>query len=180
MLLQKAVLIFASTPPIGESPCENIKTGISEMDGQPICEVINFELTCPDCKVIAEAIPSHVCDHRIGWRPPMHDPEIMAILKAAYGDADHFSREIMGTQVTLANRYIPKEYIENLEKNDWYDFQKPPDYLFISIDPATNSLNLDGIRSFFAMVTACVVDAQTIVTIYLYIYIHKGCEVYSF
>jgi hypothetical protein len=183
MMLQKAVMIFASTPAIGESPIEHIKTGVSKLTGEPICEVVNFELTCPECKLIQESLTTHVCDHRAGWRPPMHDPEILAILEAAYGpDTDHFSREIYGTQVSLANRYIPKNYIENIERADWYDFKESPDYIYISIDPATNSLHLDGIRSFFAMVTACIVDAQAIVSLYIYIHIYiyiKECFLFE-
>jgi len=171
MLLQKACLIYASTPAIHESPCVHIKEGVSKLDNEPICEVINFELTCPECKKIAEINPAHVCDHRIGWRPPMHDPEIVAIAEAAYGNVDHFQREIMGTQVTLANKYIHKEHIKRLRTDDWYEFKAPPDYIMMAIDPATNSLNLDNIRSFFAIVTSCVVDGQIVVKLIIYIYI---------
>ena len=171
MLLQKACLIFASTPAVHESPCIHIKEGVSKLDGERICEVINFELTCPECKKIAEINPEHVCDHRIGWRPPMHDPEIIAIAEAAYGNVDHFQREIMGTQVSIANKYIHKESIERLKNDDWYDFKKSPEYLFIAIDPATNSISYDNIRSFFAIVTACMIDGQVVVTLYTYIYL---------
>lgn len=168
MLLQKAVLIFASTPEIYENPCEGIING--EYNGEKICEYINFELTCPECRIICEKNQFHVCDHRSGWGSAMRDQEITAISQVAYGNNDSFQREIMGTQMTSSCRYIPKEYIENLEAPVWYTFKKPPDYLFFSCDPNGSSIYWeDAQRSFYAMVVIAMVDGQAIVK-YIYIY----------
>ena len=137
MMSDKAVMIFASTPAIGESPIEHIKTGVSKLTGEPICEVVNFELTCPECKLIQESLPRMRGDDRAGWRPPMHDPEILAILEAAYGpDTDHFSRKSTAHRCRWPTGIYPKNYIENIERADWYDFKESPDYIYISIDPA--------------------------------------------
>lgn len=165
MLLQKAVLIFASTPEVNENPCEHIIDG--EFNGEKICEYVNFELTCPDCKPICEKNPAHLCDHRPGWRNAMHDPEIIGILQVAIGDADSFQREVMGTQMTSSTRFIPKEYTENMEAAGWYNFKKPPDYIFFSCDPNGSTLNWDDAeRSYYAMVAFAVVEGQVVVTLF--------------
>jgi hypothetical protein len=163
MLLQKAVLIFASTPEINDDPCKGIIEG--EYNGEKICEYVNFELTCPDCKLICEKNPAHLCDHRQGWRSVMHDPEIVGILQVAMGSPNDFQREVMGTQMTSSSSFIPKEYIESLQQSKWYTFPRRPDYLFFSCDPNGSSLHWENAeRSFYAMVCFAVMDGQAIVS----------------
>lgn len=166
MLLQKAVLIFASTPEINADPCRGIIEG--EFQGEKICEYVNFELTCPDCKLICEKNPAHMCEHRQGWRSVMHDPEIVGILKVAMGDDDSFQREVMGTQMMSSSAFIPKEYVESLQQSKWYTFSRRPDYLFFSCDPNGSSLHWENAeRSFYAMVCFAVIDGQAIVTLFI-------------
>ena len=162
MLLQKAVLIFASTPEINGNPCRGITEG--EFQGEKVCEYVNFELTCPDCKLICEKNPSHVCDHRPGWRSVMHDPEIIGILQVAMGDPDSFQREVMGTQTTSSIAFIDREYIERLHTVDWYNFKQPPDAIFFCVDPNGASIHWDNAeRSYYAMLSFAIVDGQAVV-----------------
>jgi hypothetical protein len=167
MMFEKAVLIFASTPPYNYNPCQKIIDGVYE--GEKIAEYLNFELTCPECKPIVEIDRNHQCDHRLGWRPAMHDPEVIGIAKAACGDDDTFQREFMSTVISSADQYINNKYLEHMANSDWFEFKKPPDYIFVSVDPATNGMDMDGVRSFCAFVTCCMVDGVAVV---IYIYIH--------
>lgn len=167
MLLQKAILIFASTPEENENPLEEIVN--ATYNGQKVCEYINFQLTCDECKPICNINPGHMCPHRIGWRPPMHDPEIIGISKAAYGDSESFQREIMGTQVKTMNLFIPQDAMDQIRNSKPYKFDTPPDFVIISCDPAGSHTTFeDGQRSKYALVTACIVDAKVVV-IYVYI-----------
>ena len=67
MLMQGAVIIYASTPDYGANPCDSIINGMWQ--GEPITEYVNFKLTCDVCEPIAEIDEDYVCYHRIGWRP---------------------------------------------------------------------------------------------------------------
>ena len=163
MLLQEAVLLFASTPEMHEDPCAGIINGVYH--GERICEFLNFKLICPDCELIRERNRSHLCDHRAGWRP-IEDPDLIGMIQVAYGNPESFEREVMAAQVMDTRRFIPNAYLEAMESSDWYRFSRPPDYIFVGIDPGTNSLNFEeGKRSFFGMVTACIVDGQFIVSV---------------
>lgn len=166
MLLQNACLVLASTPPIHESPCKNIKEGVTT-SGDRICDVYNLEMTCGPCKKLQEQNSSILCEHNIGMRPTMHDPEVIEILQAAYGNAESFEREINGVNTLATNRFIPRDNIETLVSSEWYDFKVAPRFVFVSIDPATNVRSENNIRSFFALVTSCIVDGMVVVYPYI-------------
>ena len=177
MLMQQAIIVYASTPEIGENPCASIINGMWQ--GEHITEYVNFKLTCELCEAIVEADPDYVCWDRIGWRPPMQDPEIVGITQAAYGNSDAFQREVMANQVRTADSYIRKEYIERMRTAPWYKFEEPPEEIFIGMDPASNSLSWDKAgRSYFAMVTGCFVNGQIVVNLFFFffsfIYVQKS------
>ena len=133
--------------------------------GEPITEYVNFKLTCELCEPIVEVDQDYVCYHRIGWRPPMQDPEIVGITQAAYGNTDAFQREVMANQVRTVDSYIRGEYIKRIETALPFRFETPPDEIFVAIDPASNSLNWDeGSRSYLGIVSGCFVDGQLVVT----------------
>lgn len=173
MLMQGAVLILTSTPPINESPCDSIKKGM--YNGERICNFMNFQLTCDDCMPIVEKNREYKCRHRGGWRPAMHNEEILGICEAAVGDTEVFQREFMATVIKGTNNYFPSDYTKRLRASELYDLKRPPEYLFISIDPASSSVNPDGISSYFAIVTMFFVDGQAVV-----IYVQKKSVFFLF
>lgn len=162
MLMQNAVIIYASTPEIGDNPCESIINGIWQ--GERITEYVNFKLTCEICEPIVEVDEDHVCEHRIGWRPPMQDPEVVGITQAAYGNTDSFQREVMANQIRTVSSYIKSYQIDAIKAAEYFKFKVPPNEVFIAIDPASNSLNWDeGSRSYLAVMSGCFVDGQLVV-----------------
>lgn len=163
MLMQGAVIIYASTPDYGSNPCESIINGMFQ--DEPITEYVNFKLTCDLCAPIADIDQDYVCYHRIGWRPPMQDPEIVGITQAAFGNADAFQREVMANQIRTVDSYVRKPYIDHMHASAWFKFEVPPDEIFIAVDPASNSLNWDeGSRSYLGIVSGCFVDGQLVVS----------------
>lgn len=169
MLVQSAVLIFASTPEIGENPCESIINGI--WNGQNATIFMDFKLTCKYCQPIVEANPTYKCPHHDGWRPMHQDPEIVAMTQAVYGNSESYQREIFATQVRTREAFIAQRYIDELRTAPWFVFSKQPEELFIAIDPASSTLNFDSeSRSLFAVVAGCFVDGQLVVSHFSFVY----------
>ena len=158
MMLQGARLLFASTPEVKESACSNIISGTYK--GKPICVFINYEFTCPDCKVIEEKLPGLICPHRIHYRPAHQNPEVLYIARAAYGDnSAGFKREIMGTSATSAHSFIDKDKIKALRDAPYRALTSAPRYIFVSIDPSGSTKKSEhGTTSDYAFSTACYVD----------------------
>jgi hypothetical protein len=164
MLLQNARLIFASTPEVGESPCRHILDG--RVNGEPICEYVNFEFICPRCKEAMQDDDSVMCPHRFFWLPQFQNPDVMFIAREAFGQSsDGFRREIMGTQAVSAQTFIQPNYIQALRERPPYVFRQAPRVVYVSADPSGASRHYeDGNTSDYAIVTSCCIDGMTVVS----------------
>lgn len=161
-------MIFASTPESGESPCKGILRG--EVDGKRICLYLNREWICEDCK--ENGIDE--CHHKTGQRPIFQKPEIMQVLKAAYGkDNVSYKKEIQGTQGESAHTFIPKRHMQTLRAAEWHKTRVSPRFLFVSCDPSGSTLaEKTGDRSDYVLLTGYVEGGTCVVIFFIYVYMY--------
>lgn len=173
MVLGGACVIMASTPATGVSGIQDILDGTLEKTGEPICEWVDFDFTCPICKEIIVVDETWMCPHRIFWRPPIQSIESVLISRAMYGGAvDAFNREIMGSASMVTDSFIPSDYIDAFRKLPPYVPNGVIRQVWCSADPSGQTVNfVDGHTSDYAMVSAYFQDHMYVVRQKKYVFL---------
>jgi hypothetical protein len=177
MLAMNACIMIASTPATGTSGINQILT--AKLDGKPICTKIDFEFTCPSCKIRQIEDPSVVCMDRLYMKSQVQDNESMRIAKAAsYADPISYAREHLGVSVFDNYAFIDPSKIQEIRDAPYYVPDVLPTDLYVSIDPNRGSKTFtDGKSSNYAFITAYMQKGTYVVKvffgfIYIYIYIY--------
>jgi hypothetical protein len=109
MLGQDSVIIFASTPATGASGIQTVLDA-EHPPGKKICNSVDLEFNCPDCKKIQYTDPGFLCECRLHLRPFQQSLHALMIARAAYGEeSDAYRREMLGSSWLGSHDFIKPE-----------------------------------------------------------------------
>ena len=172
-LAMNAYIVLASTPPRGKSGIQNIIDGRLP-NGKRVCLTLDYEFECPTCKEIRKELEEYMCPHRMHWRPPQQTMERIMIAKACFGKSSQaFGAEYMATEMKGGNIFVPEEYIEMLADSEPIHNCSPPQYVYVSYDPAGGKLKpKDMVGSEYAVIIGFTQKEQFIVKNMCYVFIY--------
>lgn len=170
MLGMDASIMMASTPPTGKSGISGLLSGM--LHGKPICTKVDYEFTCPACKIRQLEDISVTCHHRMHLRSQVQSIKSLEIARAACeDDPESFAREHAGVAVYDGYAFIDPSCVKKLRESAFYTPKTPPTEVYVSIDPNRGSKKYVGNRnSDYAFVTAYYDEGRLVVIFFWFFF----------